>query len=81
MSGPPIPLPPTVYDVKAFNRILQVIENRLNALSVGTPTVFTITAGSNSTSLDVSSATLGQVRAFLGTLVTEMQKAGKLGKP
>lgn len=79
--GARLPLVPKDYDKAKFVRIVEAIENRLTALeSVATPTVFTITTGSNSTTLDVSTATLAQLRAFVGTLVTEMQKAGQLGK-
>lgn len=76
-----LPLVPKDYDKRQFAGILQKLENRLARLEVGTPTVFTITNGSNSVTLDVAAATLAELRAFVGTLVTEMQKAGKLGKP
>lgn len=80
--GARLPLVPKDYDQKSFAGILQRIENRLDKLeAIQTPTVFTITTPSSSTTLDVATATLAQLAAFVGTLVIEMQKAGKLGKP
>lgn len=80
--GARIPKVPEVYDKNQFIRMMATIENRFAALeAVSTPTVFTIQNGATRTTLDVSTATLAQLREFVGTLVTEMQKAGKLGKP
>ena len=71
---------PVRYDQRTFASILSDLEARLTKLESPGREVYTIANGSTSRSLDVSTATAGQIAAFLGTLITDLQAAGKLGK-
>lgn len=75
-----LPLVPKVYDDEAFANILRVIENRLNRLEASVRTYTVTNAGADVRSLDLATATLPDALAFLGTLVRDLQAAGKLGK-
>lgn len=71
---------PKDYDQATMRTLFDDVETRLGRLENPLREVYTVTNGSTSRSLDVSAATLAQVRAFLGTLITDLQAAGKLGK-
>lgn len=70
---------PATYEPRAFQNIVRDLEGRLERLEAPVKT-YTITNGVESRSLDVGAATLAQVRAFVGTLIADLQDAGKLGK-
>lgn len=71
---------PKAYDKKTFSNILHDLENRLTALESSVKTYTITNAGSDVRSLDVTAATLTDVKNFLATLVKDLQDAGKLGK-
>lgn len=71
---------PRDYDPVTFSNIVHDFENRLIALESPVKTYAITNAGSSVRSLDVTAATLADVKDFLASLVKDLQAAGKLGK-
>lgn len=72
---------PKEYDQTTFSNIIRDVESRLNKLEAPVKTyAITNPPGSPVRSLNVAAATLADVRDFLGSLIADLQAAGKLGK-
>lgn len=79
MAKRPI-LIPRDYDATTISNIVHDFENRLVALESPVKSYEITYAGGPVRSLDVTAATLADVKVFLASLVKDLQAAGKLGK-
>lgn len=81
MAGKSFTKPPLSYDSTTFNRILQDIATRIKEERPLSPEVYAITTpGTDTRTLDVTAATLADVKAFLSTLVRDLQASGRLAR-
>lgn len=66
--------------MRAWDELCRTLETELGALRAPAgQTGYTVTNASDSRSLDVSAATLGQLRAVVGTMIADLQKKGQVG--
>lgn len=79
MAKRPI-ITPKTYDPTTFSNIFHDLENRLISLESPVKTYDVTNAGAAVRSLDVTTATLSDVKDFLATLIKDLQAAGKIGK-
>lgn len=72
------PKVPVVYDQRTFSNILDDFQRQLNKVSgrVGT---YDVSNFVETRSLDMGTATVTDIGNFLATLVSDLQKAGRLG--
>ena len=75
----PLPQAPVEYDRVAFDQALTSLDTRLRALERAVAVGYEVTNPVLNRSLDVSAATLGDLREVVGTLIVDLQAAGRLG--
>lgn len=72
---------PKDYNQDTFSNIIRDVESRLNKLEAPVKTyAITNPPGSPVRTLDVSGATLADLKDFIGSLIADLQAAGRLGK-
>lgn len=79
MAKRPISIPKT-YDPVTISNIVHDFENRLNAVESPVKTYEITNEGAAVRTLDVTAATLADLKDFVASLVKDLQAAGKLGK-
>lgn len=73
-----IPLPGPAYSQPDMAYAMQLIEQRLASLEGAIAEGYVVTNGATVRTLDVSTATVSDVAAFIGTLIADMKQRGIL---